>query len=265
MSQHGQSAHRSEICSSCREHGGPKGRHENITRGNSLQFQGDHRINGTQRQPNTVWSTAEGLLCALTEQDAGVCSPHCHRRSRCASGARRQRTGAGPQEHALRRADGGPPRQAIMVLMLVGIVVSRPVRESLRGCRHLVEHRTFFAERRGIREPGRIDAVPRPTLLGGRRAPVRVVCHRGWREALVAGGGGAHGGGRGDGGRGSEVGVRRQGRGAPPAGTRVRGRRSNPWLWNVRFRKGPLQWGCPGWRSGRSCGALHGSAGPGRW
>ena len=78
-----------------------------------------------------------------------------------------------------------PVRRTVVVLMLVGIVVSRPARESLRGCRHLVEHRTFFAERWGIGERGRIDAVPRPTLLGGWRVPVRVVCRRQWRQAFA--------------------------------------------------------------------------------
>jgi hypothetical protein len=80
----------------------------------------------------------------------------------------------------------GEPVRAVVVLMLVGIVVRGPVRESLRGCRHLVEHRTFFAERRGIWERGRIDAVTRPTLLGGQRAPVRVVCRRRWRRDAFA-------------------------------------------------------------------------------
>ena len=78
-----------------------------------------------------------------------------------------------------------PVRRAVVVLMLVVIVVRRPARESLRGCQHLVEHRTFFAERWGIGERGRIDTVPRPTLLGGQWAPVRVVCRPRWREAFA--------------------------------------------------------------------------------
>ena len=56
--------------SSCREHGGPKGRHQNTTRGSSLQFKREQRIDGTQRQPNAVESAAEGLLCAPTEHQS---------------------------------------------------------------------------------------------------------------------------------------------------------------------------------------------------
>ena len=142
----------------------------------------------------------------------GVCSPHCHRRSRCAYGARRQRTGVGPSWGRWRSP-------CVVVLMLVGIVVSRPVRERSGGA-GISSNTDLLRRKVGHRGTG---AHRRCTLAHAARR-VAGPC-TGCVSSPMAGDlrGGAHRGGRGDGGRGSEWGLGRQGRGAPPAGTPVRG------------------------------------------